>query len=78
MKQVFILQALMLSLCFWSCSDETEAPTPASQTTNQQTVAFTLPNSGQAYGKALCIDQEDNFYYTSKVFLCRVYSKYNQ
>ncbi len=28
-------------------------------------IAFLLRNSGQAYGKALCVDRDDNFYYTS-------------
>ncbi|MBC7892397.1 MAG: hypothetical protein H7Y12_09305 [Sphingobacteriaceae bacterium] len=57
--------AIPMLLCLFACSkstDETPLPTPSSLGTP---VAFSLSNAGQAYGKGVCVDKQDNFYYTS-------------
>lgn len=71
----WILVSLFLVVTM-ACTNDEETPNPinptdtsslvdAPSTNLENSVAILLQNSGQAYGKALSVDEEDNFYYTS-------------
>lgn len=70
MKHVFYSMMLLIVGLFSCTSNEEEIPNPIDSTSTTDTglensVAILLQNTGQAYGKALSVDNEDNFYYTS-------------
>ncbi|MGB0522999.1 MAG: hypothetical protein ACPGJS_08570 [Flammeovirgaceae bacterium] len=54
-----IVFIFVLTLGISSCKNDDHDFTPESS------IAILLQNTGQAYGKALSVDHEDNFYYTS-------------
>jgi len=56
---------ILLSLILGACQNTDSSDPQPTDGSNNDALAFTLANVGQAYGKALVTDAQDNFYYTS-------------